>query len=181
MMIFHQPRIGFFIFCGLAIFFIKPSYADQLVNQTVNQTVNLQNQEMLSPAAPEESKVQVFKFDLKKFSGERIPLDREYSNQIKSIQMNFTFPPQCSFVMEAPSFINIFTAEQKLIAKVDILGLKTLILLGQTIESEHLYLQVMLNYSCEGKKASLKNVLFDAPLVKYPKAEDIKIQYNLNP
>ncbi len=180
MMTFQRSGISFFIICGLAFFFTHLCCADQLTPQLTNQTSNSQNQEIPTlPPAPEQ-KIEIFEFDLKKFSGERVSLNREYSRKIQNIQLTFTFPPQCGLAATPVSFVNIFTQEKKLIAKADILGLRTEIILGQTIESSHLYLEAQMHYSCGGEQppSLFKNILFDAPLVNYSKAENIQIHHN---
>ena len=122
-----------------------------------------------------------FNFDMKKFVGEKILVDREYSQNIGAITLNFRLPDHAHLLGAVKSYARIFTDDHTLLAQGLITGLQTNIVLDKEILSERLNIEVMLHYCTEGNNAicRIKGILFIVPLAQYSKQENIVIEHEI--
>ena len=161
---------------------------DQNINQTIDVTV--MNETVLPELKPQVDSQEVkFEHEQKqtpldpdKFTGEKVYINREYSQEIGQIQLNFQITEDAKLLGEQKSYLRVYTEKREILAEGIIKEFNTHIDLNQEVASSKLYVEAMLYYCTKGQKAicRIKSMLFVIPLAIYDKQEDIRIDQSID-
>lgn len=152
---------------------------DGLLNAQTNPVVN-EAVETTVKTDPIEGG-SIFVFDLKKFTGENIPVNREYSQNVGTIDLKFRLPDGAKILGEDKSYVRVFSANQKLLAYGIMAEPRVSIPLNKEILDSPLHIEAMLYYctTTDRSLCRIKGMLFTVPLAPYKKQENILIEHDI--
>jgi hypothetical protein len=115
------------------------------------------------------------------FFGEKVVFDTPQSNFVRNITLNISLPPLHKSLPESSSKVLIFNTTGKLIAKFPLEDVKQTIKVNRKFKFDKILITVQLNY-CKDDQTPMclfKNIVFEVPLSKSKKSEDLELSYTV--
>jgi hypothetical protein len=162
---------------------------DHAAEAVMNEVVVLNEQAVVSHETVEKkieedlpAAQNAFTFDAKSFVGEKILVNREYSQKIGTIDLKFRLPEDGKLLGDK-SYVKAFTDEKKLLAQGVMREPEAHILLNQEIAGDRINLEVTLYYCTKANHSicRIKSILFAVPLAAHQNQENILIEHELAP
>lgn len=160
---------------------------DNSINQTVNAQI-VKEPSAIEIIPPEDLQDILFEEEQrkipispKKFTGEKVYINREYSRKIGQVEFKFRIENDGELLGDQKSYVRIYTEGHEVLAEATIKELNTEIGLNRTIDSGKLHVEAVLYYCTKGQKAicRIKSLLFVLPLTDFDKTENIVIEHEI--
>ncbi len=117
------------------------------------------------------------------FVGERIKIPQAYSSYIKYLKINLVVPTDYQFLFEAKPRIKLMTSQGKVFKVLPLQKLTSSLPVFREIKDKLLLVEMTLYYCKKGKESLClkKEVLFEIPLEKSSKNNELMLEYNIEP